>query len=66
MVENNLSVDEQFQALVEAAHTLGMRVMIDIIPRTNATENDLIVDHPDWFYWIKSSDLSLYKPPYID
>ncbi|PKK86975.1 MAG: alpha-amylase [Tenericutes bacterium HGW-Tenericutes-8] len=66
MIENNLSLDEQFQALVEAAHTLGMRVMIDIIPRTNATESDLIIDHPDWFYWINSSDLPFYKPPYVD
>lgn len=66
MVENSMTLDEQFQALVEAAHTLGMRVMIDIIPRTNATENDLIIDHPDWFYWIKSADLSSYNPPYVE
>ncbi len=66
MVGEALSLDDQFQALVEAAHTLGMRVMIDIIPRTNATESDLIIDHPDWFYWIKSSDLAVYNPPYVD
>lgn len=65
MIESDMSLDEQFQALVEAIHTLGMRVMIDIIPRTNATENDLIAIHPDWFYWIKSSDLPKYKPPYV-
>ncbi|MDY3196266.1 MAG: alpha-amylase family glycosyl hydrolase [Paracholeplasma sp.] len=65
MIENDLSLDEQFQVLVEAIHTLGMRVMIDIIPRTNATENDLIIDHPDWFYWIKSADMPKYKPPYV-
>ena len=66
MIDNTLTLDEQFQALVEAAHTMGMRVMIDIIPRTNATESDLIIDHPDWFYWINSSDLPFYKPPYVD
>lgn len=65
MIEKDLSLDEQFQALVEAIHTLDMRVMIDIIPRTNATESELILDHPEWFYWIKTEDLTKYKPPYV-
>lgn len=65
MVEKHMTLDEQFQVLIEACHTLDMRVMIDIIPRTNATESELILDHPDWFYWIKTKDLSLYKPPLV-
>jgi len=66
MTGNQMTVDEEFQALVEACHILDMRVIIDIIPRTNAVENDLIKTHPDWFYWIKSSESAEYRVPYVD
>lgn len=62
----DLTVEEEFQAFVEACHILGMRVVIDIIPRTNAVENDLIKVHPDWFYWIKADQFDKYKVPYVD
>lgn len=66
MTGKQMTIDEEFQALVEACHILDMRVVIDIIPRTNAVENDLIKDHPDWFYWIKASESSKYRVPYVD
>ncbi|MGC8902561.1 MAG: alpha-amylase family glycosyl hydrolase [Fervidobacterium sp.] len=59
------SVEEQFKALVQAAHILGIRVVLDFIPRTAARDSDLIKEHPDWFYWIKIEEVSGYKPPYI-
>ncbi|MDP4144413.1 MAG: alpha-amylase family glycosyl hydrolase [Bacillota bacterium] len=65
MTGNELTVEEEFGALVEACHIMGIRVMIDIIPRTCARDNDLIMDHPDWFYWIRSKDLVWYNPPYV-
>jgi starch synthase (maltosyl-transferring) len=61
-----VTVEDEFKAFVEACHLLSMRVVIDIIPRTNAVENDLIKDHPDWFYWIKASKFHEYKVPYVD
>jgi len=61
-----MTVEEEFQAFVEACHMLDMRVVIDIIPRTNAVENDLIREHPDWFYWIKDKDFVNYKVPYVE
>ena len=63
---DSLTLDEEFSAFVEACHILDMRVMIDIIPRTNAVENDLIKDHPDWFYWIKADQYNNYKVPYVE
>lgn len=66
MTGKEMTVDEEFQALVEACHILDMRVVIDIIPRTNAVENDLIKQHPDWFYWIKASESNDYRVPYVD
>ena len=65
MVGDDMTLDDEFTAFVEACHILDMRVMIDIIPRTNSVNSDLIVDHPDWFYWIKQDDLEDYFPPYV-
>ncbi len=63
---NKMTLKEEFKAFVEAAHILGIRIMIDIIPRTNALDSSLILDHPDWFYWINTKDLKKYAPPVID
>lgn len=59
------TIDDEFGALVEACHMVGIKVMIDIIPRTCSRDNDLIMDHPDWFYWIRVKDLPYYKTPYV-
>jgi starch synthase (maltosyl-transferring) len=45
-------VNDEFALFVECAHRLGMRVMLDIAPRTAARDCDWILEHPDWFYWI--------------
>ena len=65
LVGKDLTLEEEFTAFVEACHILDMRVMIDIIPRTNSVENDLIKDHPDWFYWIKADEYDKYRVPYV-
>lgn len=61
----DLPIEIQFKALVEACHCYGIKVIIDIIPRTNSVNSDYIKDHPEWFYWISSSDLSNYAPPMV-
>ncbi len=61
-----LSVDDQFKAFVEACHLFGIKVIIDIIPRTNSVNSDFIIEHPEWFYWISLDDLADYKPPMVD
>jgi starch synthase (maltosyl-transferring) len=63
MTGKKMTVEEEFKALVEACHILGIRVIIDIIPRTNSVENELVREHPDWFYWIKASDMDKYRVP---
>ncbi len=65
LIKDRLSIEEQFQVLVEACHTLNIRVMIDIIPRTNALDSDLLITNPEWFYWIKTKSLQDYRPPII-
>lgn len=66
ITKDHMTVDEEFQAFVEAVHILDMRITIDIIPRTNAVENDLIIDHPDWFYWINAKDMPKYHTPHVE
>ena len=45
-------LDAEFSLFVECAHRLGMRVMLDVAPRTAGRDCDWILDHPEWFYWI--------------
>lgn len=63
---DKLTVDEEFSALVEACHILGIRVTIDIIPRTNSVCSDLIKEYPEWFYWIKASEFNNYRVPFVE
>lgn len=66
MTGTHTTVEDEFRAFVEAAHALDMKVIIDIIPRTNSVNSDLIIDHPDWFYWIDYKDLKDYAPPMVE
>ena len=61
-----MTVNEQFKAFVEACHILGLRVMLDYIPRTNSRDSVLTLTHPAWFYWIKKEDEIKYKTPWVE
>ncbi len=50
-----LPVETQFAAFVEAAHMLEMKVVTEFVFRTGSKDNDLALEHPDWFYWIKAN-----------
>ncbi len=54
-----------FKGLVEACHKLGIKVLLDFIPRTGARDNELILEHPEWFYWINKEHEKDIKPPQI-
>jgi glycosidase len=67
-----LDVDTLFAGFVEAAHRLGIRVVMEFVLRTAAKDSDWIAQHPDWFYWIRadipdrragSLDASVYGAP---
>ena len=61
----DFSVEDEFKAFVEACHILNIHVMIDLIPRTNSVASDLILEHPEWFYWIRHESLGGYRPPHV-
>jgi len=50
-----LDVDTEFRAFVEAAHRLGLRVVVEFVFRTAAKDGDWVKEHPEWMYWIKES-----------
>ena len=62
---NNFSLDDEFHILVEAAHLIGIRIVIDFIPRVTARDSNLILEHPDWFYWIDKDYEKDFKTPEI-
>ncbi len=47
-------LEDEFSAFVEACHNRGLHVMGDFVFRTCARDNELLREHPDWFYWVKS------------
>ncbi|GJM24743.1 MAG: maltodextrin glycosyltransferase [Phycisphaerae bacterium] len=59
-------INDQFHLLVECAHRLGIRVLIDFAPRTVARDHVWILDHPEWFYWIDRRCDKRFAAPYID
>lgn len=59
------SVDEQFKAVVEAAHILGIRVVMEFVLRTNSLDGDWVKENPEWFYWIDKNRADEYKSPYF-
>ena len=40
---------------MEAAHRLGLRVVVEFVFRTAAKDGDWVKEHPEWMYWIKES-----------
>lgn len=56
----------EFKAFVEACHLLGMKVMLDFVFRTVSRDNDLIFEHPDWFYWIGMNNSRSFLPPPVE
>jgi glycosidase len=39
-----------FHTLVDAAHALGMKVIIDVVYNHTSPDSVLAAEHPDWFY----------------
>lgn len=49
-----LNVETEFAAFIEAAHLIGMKVVLEFVFRTGSIDSELALEHPEWFYWIKS------------
>jgi glycosidase len=49
-----IGAEGEFAAFVEAAHRLGIRVVLEFVFRTAAKDSVWIPRHPEWFYWIRA------------
>ncbi|MBN1813489.1 MAG: alpha-amylase [Anaerolineae bacterium] len=49
-----LDVETEFAAFVDAAHHLGLRVVVEFVFRTASKDADWAAEHPEWFYWIRA------------
>jgi starch synthase (maltosyl-transferring) len=49
-----LDAETEFTAFVEAAHHLGLRVVVEFVFRTASKDADWVAEHPEWFYWIRA------------
>ena len=49
-----LGAETEFTAFVEAAHHLGLRVVVEFVFRTTAKDSVWASEHPEWFYWIRA------------
>jgi len=49
-----LDAETEFTAFVEAAHHLGLRVVVEFAFRTASRDADWVAEHPEWFYWIRA------------
>lgn len=63
---NGIDIKTEFCAFIEACHHLGMKVIVDFVFRTCARDNNLVKDHPDWFYWIDKKYADSLKAPEIE
>ncbi len=64
-----LDLETQFSAFVEAAHCLGMKVILEFVFRTASLDSDLALEHPEWFYWIYATGtapIEFNKPHFED
>lgn len=63
---NNFTLDKEFKVLIQASHYLGIKIVIDFIPRVTARNSNIIKEHPEWFYWINKDYEKYFKTPEID
>jgi alpha-glucosidase len=47
---------DDFDALVAAARSRGLRVLMDLVPCHTSIEHPWFVEHPDWYIWADGRD----------
>ena len=49
-IDPSLGSDEDFKHLVKSIHSIGMKVMMDVVFNHMAVDSVLIDEHPEWFF----------------
>jgi len=56
-VDPEYGTKEDFRALVNKAHSLGIKVLIDWVANHSAWDNAWITEHPDWYVHGKNGEI---------
>ncbi|MEM8724892.1 MAG: alpha-amylase family glycosyl hydrolase [Pseudomonadota bacterium] len=59
-INPDLGTEEEFRAFVDAAHELGLKVILDWVANHSAWDNPLTDEHPDWYLKTPEGD---FMPP---
>lgn len=51
---------EEFKAVVDSAHSMGMKVILDWVPNHTGCDNAWVTEHPEWFS--KNEKGEMYGP----
>jgi len=63
-VNTDLGTLEDFKSLVDAAHAMDMKVIIDWVANHTAWDNALMTEHPDWY--TRNEKGEMQHPPETD
>lgn len=59
---------DQFRAFVDAAHAAGLKVILEVIPRTVSIDSDVLEKNPSYGYWVREGSPkrmpNYYSPSY--
>ncbi|MCK0127594.1 alpha-amylase family glycosyl hydrolase [Erythrobacter sp. F6033] len=56
-VNPDLGTEEEFRAFVDAAHELGLKVILDWVANHSAWDSPLVTDHPEWYSHTPEGDM---------
>lgn len=62
----DIDLTQQFQMFMQAAHHYGFRLICNTSFARMGRDNDVLAQHPDWFYWIKKDEEKHYRAPTVE
>lgn len=65
-IDPALGTLDDFRAFVEQAHSLNLRVMMDLVANHSAWDNPLITEHPDWYVRNAAGEIIAPNPDWTD
>ncbi len=65
-VNPEFGTDADFKAVVDKAHQLGMRVILDWVPNHTGWDNVWIKQHPEWYTHNKKGEIISPNPDWTD
>jgi|GEM_PF-695877 len=51
----DLTTEKQFEAYIEATKILNFKIVLEFVFRITSLDNDWAMEHPEWFYWIRTN-----------